>query len=124
MAELSIKQNRAIAALLSSRTIGDAAKAADVGERTLHTWLANPAFRTALVSAEGDAIDTATRRLIGLQDRAINAIHYVLADPNTAPALRLRAAQTVLDYLLKLRELRNIESRLAALEAAQGKEPA
>jgi hypothetical protein len=31
---------------------------------------------------------------------------------------KLRAATSVLNYLLKLRELRNVEERLAALEAA------
>jgi hypothetical protein len=40
----------------------------------------------------------------------------VMADHSNHPSVRLRAAQSVLDYLLKLRELRNVENRLLRLE--------
>lgn len=121
MTELSIKQRRAVATLLTSRTIGEAARMADVSERTIHHWLTDDTFRAALVAAEGDAIDRATRRLISLQDSAVDTLASILNDPLSKPTIRLRAAQSVLDYLLKLRELRNIEQRLAALEAQQAK---
>jgi DNA-binding MarR family transcriptional regulator len=38
---LTTRQRRAIAALLTNPTIGEAAEAARVGERTLHRWLAD-----------------------------------------------------------------------------------
>jgi len=93
-----------------------AAKLSGVSERSLHRWLAEPTFRAAVLSAEGDAIDHAARRLIGLQDDAIDTLQDVLANRSTNVADRLRAAQSVLDYLLKLRELRNIEQQLSDLE--------
>jgi hypothetical protein len=40
----------------------------------------------------------------------------VLGDAKTSPAVRVRAAGAVLDYLLRLRELRNHEQRLSRLE--------
>lgn len=116
MAELTTKQRRAIAALLTERTIGAAAATAGIGERTLHRWLDDPTFRAALGAAETAAIDAATRLLIGLQDRAVQTFADVLDSPTTAAAARLRAAHGVLDYALKLRELRNVEQRLVALE--------
>lgn len=116
MAELTTKQRRAIAALLTERTIGQAARVADVGERTLHTWLSDSDFRAALVIEEGEAIDAATRRLIALQDAAVDVFADILDNPKIKATTRLRAAQGVLDYLLKLRELRNLEQRLAELE--------
>jgi len=116
--KLTPAQKRAISALLTSRDVRGAAEVAGVGERTLHRWLADdPLFRATLTAAEGEAIDATTRRLVGLQDGAIDTIKALLDDKTTPATVRLRAAAAVLDYLLKLRELRNVEARLAALEA-------
>jgi hypothetical protein len=114
---LSAKQSKAIAALLSSKTVLGAAELAGVSARTLTRWLADDGFKAALTEAESEAIDAATRRLIGLQGAAIDTLQETLSDRKALPGIRLRAAQSILDYGLKLRELRNIESRLAALEA-------
>jgi hypothetical protein len=113
---LSERQRRAIAALLSARNVGEAARAANVGQRTLYRWLADAGFRAALLEAEGDAIDAATRRLVGLTEAAIDTLTTVMNDAEAPRGVQLRAAQGVLDYLLKLRELRNVEERLSRLE--------
>lgn len=115
--ELTTKQKQAIAALLSSRNVVEAAKAAHVGERSLYRWMNLPDFRAALIDAEGGAIDQATRRLIGLQNGAIDTLESVLIDSQTSAGVRLRAARAILDYLIKLRELRNLEERLINLES-------
>ena len=117
--KLTPKQERAIRALLEHKSVGEAAASIGVGERTLYRWLADPTFRQALSAAEGDLLDVATRRLLSLQDAAISTFAGMLSDDNEASAtVKLRAAQAVLDYLLKLRELRDIEQRLTALEQA------
>lgn len=114
---LSTRQRRAIAALLTARNIRDAAKTVGIPERTVARWLADdPDFRLALLAAEGDAIDAATRRLVSLSDAAIATLEDTMTSAGPA-GIKLRAAQSVLDYLLRLRELRNIEQRLTALEA-------
>lgn len=116
--KLTPKQEQAIRALLTSKNVGEAAVAAGVSERTLYRWLTDPAFRAALSVAEGDLLDAATRRLLTLQDDAIGAFEDVLTGgPDVTDTARLRAAQAVLDYLLKLREMRSVEERLTALEA-------
>jgi hypothetical protein len=116
--KLTPRQRRSIAALLSERDVKAAALAANVGARTLYRWLDDPLFRLALSYAEGEAIDAATRRLLAMNDPAISVLNWVLADKANPPAVRLRAAQTVVDYFLKLRELRSIEERLSNLENA------
>ena len=113
---LSPRQVRTIAALMANRNIRQAATAAKVGERTLHKWMATPAFRTALTQAEDSAIDEATRRLLNLQNDALDAVANLLEDNEASPTLKLRAAQIVFDTLLRLRNLRDIEARLSALE--------
>ena len=116
--KLTPKQEAAVRALLTSKNVGEASGAVGVSERTLYRWLADPDFRAALSVAEGDLLDAATRRLLTLQDDAIGAFEDVLTGgPDVTDTARLRAAQAVLDYLLKLREMRSIEERLAALEA-------
>ena len=115
---LTAKQHRAIAALISSPTVGEAAKAAGVSERTLARWLSDPDFRMALGVAESDMIDGAVRCMIG--DLAANhdTMRAIRDDPTNGPAVRLRAAVALSDDLLRWRELRNVEARLVALEAA------
>jgi AcrR family transcriptional regulator len=113
---LSAKQSKAIAALLSSKTVLGAAELAGVSARTLTRWLADDDFKAALTEAESEAIDAATRRLIGLQSEAVDCLHDTLTDRKALPGIRMRAAQSILDFLMRLRELRNVEKRLAALE--------
>jgi hypothetical protein len=116
--ELTTRQRRAIAALLAARDVKAAAELAHVGYRTILRWLDMPAFKAALLAAEGNALDGATRQLVALADSAIKVITWTMDNKEHPPAVRLRAAQAVLDYLLRLRELRNVEERLSALEEA------
>jgi len=119
MAEkLNTNQRRAIAALLTSKSVKAAAELADVGERTLYRWLTLSEFRAELSQHEGATIDQAARRLVELGEKAIDELESILDNAQAADGLKLRASQTVLDYLLKLRELRNIEQRLTDLEKA------
>jgi hypothetical protein len=117
--KITPQQQRAIAALLSTKNVAEAASKADVGGRTLHRWIAEDAmFKAALSAAESELIDGATRRLLQYQDAAITVIASIMLDKERPSSVRLRAATAVVDYMLKLRELRNIEERLTALEEA------
>lgn len=115
--DLTIRQRRAISALLSTRTVNAAAKRAKVGERTLHRWIAeDEAFVLALREAEAGVVDDATRQLLTLQGAAISVFARLMEGSDVSPAVRLRAAQTVLEYALRLRESRDFEERLERLE--------
>jgi AcrR family transcriptional regulator len=117
---LSPKQTATIAALLDSRGVAEAAQKAGVPVRTVYRWLqTDDAFKAALRDAEGEMLDSAMRRLLQLQDVALTALHMVLAARDTPPSARVAAAGRVLDATIRMHELRSIEDRLAALEAAQ-----
>ncbi len=118
--ELTPKQAQALRSLLAKPSIGEAAKDAGVTSRTLYRWLDEPAFRQALTQAEDQAINAATRRLVGISEVAVAVIASIMADRNVHAGTRLRAAQAVLDNLLKLVELRNLSERIAALEVGSG----
>lgn len=116
--KLNARQHRAIKALLVSKNTTEAALTANVAERTLYRWLSDPEFKAELSQAEGNIIDETGRRLIALCGLAIETLENILSKENASDTLKLRAAQAVQDYTLKLRELRNVEQRLAELEAA------
>jgi hypothetical protein len=115
---LTPKQARAIVALLTARNLEAAAREAGVGERTLSTWLTDPVFKAALKQAEAEAIEAAGRRLAGYSEHAVSTVLTLMADRNSPPSVRLKAAATILDQLLKWRQYNELEERIAALEAA------
>lgn len=115
---LTPRQQRVIVALLQERNVQGAAEQTGTPVSTVYRWLRDDEpFRAALLTAEGAAIDAATRGLVAMTGKAVEALDRAL-DATQPPSVQLRAAQTVLDNLIRLRELRNVEERLTRLEAA------
>jgi hypothetical protein len=117
--ELTPKQHKALAALLSEPTVTAAAAKCGIGERTLHTWLREPAFAAAYTAARHDAVGQAVGRLQHATGIAVDALVDVLdVDAPTPAAVRVSAAKVIIEYALRFRELDELESRIAALENA------
>lgn len=114
---LTPRQHRAVAALLSCPTISEAAKTAQVSERTLYRWLLDQAFLAELHRRESELINYIARRLVNLADNALRTIQELLDDPEASSSVRLRAAENVLAHLLRVRELATLEERVSLLEA-------
>ncbi len=114
--ELSPKQTQAIRSLLTKPNIALAASDVGVSDRTLYRWLDEPLFKQVLIQAEDQALDAATRGLVSMTNQAVLVITSLMVNPNTHPAIRLRAAEAVLSNTLKLYELRNLAARVATLE--------
>jgi hypothetical protein len=113
---LPANQRRAVRALLTKQTIEGAAKFANVGESSIYRWLSDDSFRSALIEAEGTALDSATRRLVGLSEAAIAVITQLLIDREAPPMVRIRAAECVLGHMMKMVEVRNLSARIETLE--------
>lgn len=114
---ITTKQQKAVTALLSERTIGEAAKRAGVGERTLYTWLADPAFRGALRDAERGVLDDVTRRLTSGQRLALDTLEKLIQSARHE-STKLTACVSWLNMFIKYRDMKDIDERLTALEAA------
>jgi AcrR family transcriptional regulator len=115
--ELTLLQQRAIAALLETRTVPLAAKRAGVPVRTLYRWLAeDEVFKTTLRHYEGDILNATARALMRLNKRAVQVIEDMLNDEEVNDSLRARLAMAVPEMSLKLREANTIEERLSAIE--------
>jgi phage terminase small subunit len=113
---LTGKQKRGIAALLSEPTQAEAAEAAGVGPRTLTRWLQQPKFKAALQEAETYAINEAIRHLARMQSSAANVIEGILGDEEISPTVRLRAAVSVFDLMIRLKSFNQLEERITTLE--------
>jgi hypothetical protein len=118
-AKFGRKQEEAIAALLSHRSIEEAAKASGVGYKTLLRWMKEPEFDAAYRAAKRAAFAQAIARLHHFSSAAVSILGKVMMDPATPPSTRVRAADSILDHTAKAIETEDIEGRLAALEASQ-----
>ena len=120
---LTPKQQKALAALLSEPTITAAAAKVGVGERTLYTWLGEPAFGDAYRTARREAVSHAVARLQQVSSDAVTVLVTVMASKETPAATRAAAAKTVLETAIKAVELEDLAVRLDALEQRMGGQP-
>jgi hypothetical protein len=112
------KKEEAIAALLSHRSIEEAAKAVEINPNTLLRWLKMPEFREAYMKARREAVQQAVARQQQATGVAGVTILKLMTDPNVPAAVRLRAAESVFSLAMKGIDQEDIETRLAALEQA------
>jgi hypothetical protein len=115
---LNRKQENAILALLSHRSIEDAAKTAGVGTRTLMRWLKDPAFEKACLAARRAAFRQSMARLQQMSGAAVSTLGKVLVDQSSPPSTRVRAAECILNQGAKAIELEDVLARVEDLERA------
>lgn len=116
MTQLSAKQQRAIAALLSARTNDEAAQRANVSRRQLYRWLQDENFRLHLEHAEAQLVQDVTRRFSSLLDGSISELETLLHTHDLSANEKVRVIRTVLELYPRLREIASFEIRLVALE--------
>ena len=115
--KLSAKQEKLIAALLTSATVHTAATAAGVSEPTAYRWMRDDAaFDTAYRTARRQAVQQAVARLQKLSGYAVTTLASIAMDKNAPTSSRVTAASKLLDLALRAVELEEIEARLSALE--------
>jgi len=114
------KNEEAIAALLTQRSLEDAAKTAGIGTQTLLRWLKLPEFQAAYRDARRQAVQQAVARLQQATGAAAITVLKLMTDPNVPAAVKLRAAECVFAHAIKGIELEDIETRLTELERAAG----
>ena len=118
--KFSRKKEEAIAALLSQRNTEDAARVVGIGLATLLRWMRLPEFQIAYREARRDAVSQATARLQQATGAASSTVLKIMLDSNAPAAVRLRAAESVLNHAAKSIEVEDIEVRLSRLEQTVG----
>lgn len=109
--ENAVSNEEIIAALLSHGTIKEAAAAAGIASRTIYDRMKDKGFKEEYKTARADIVRQAASSLNGKIAAAIDTIAEIMQDPETNPATRLQAAQTILNNAAKFAE------RLTAAEA-------
>jgi transposase-like protein len=117
-AKFGRKQDEAIAALLSQRSIEDAARVVGVAEKTLRRWMREPQFNVHYLRARREGVSQAIARMQQATGAAGTVALKLMTDPNVPAAVRLRAAEFVFDRSIKGIELEDIEARVSELERA------
>src|SRR6185437_12715882 len=117
-AKFNRKKEEAITALLTSRSIEEAAKNAGIGIQTLIRWMKLPEFDEAYRKARRLAFSQSISRLQQASTAAVSTLLKIMVDPNSPASVRVRAADSVLDHAKQAIEVEDVEVRVAALEQA------
>src|SRR5258705_8128354 len=117
-AKFGRKKEDAIVALLTTRTVEEAARVVGVSAKTLLRWMKEPEFDTAYRAAKRAAFGQSIARLHYLSSAAVTTLGKVMLEPGTPPATRVRAADSILDHTTKAIEIEGLEARLTELERA------
>ena len=95
--EKAITDEQIIAALLNHGTIKAAAGAVGISERALYDRMSKGEFQALYKAAKADLIRAAVLNINRQLQAAIDTVVEVMQDPETNAAVRLQAAQTILN---------------------------
>ena len=112
----SRKADNILQALLTHRTIREAAQTAKVSERVIYDYLADPAFESRYRAARDDIIRGVSNHLRECMGEAVDIIADIMRDKENRVADRLAAAKAVLEFGDKYIESNDILERLEKLE--------
>lgn len=115
-AKFGRKKEEAVAAVLSQRSLEEAARVAGVGVATLMRWQKLPEFREALRKARREALAQTVGRLQQASSAAATTLLKVMLDQTAPASTRVRAADSVMNHALKAIELEDVLERLTQLE--------
>ena len=108
------KLDLAISALLTTRTLEEAAEACGINERTLRRWIEEPEFRAALTAASRQVLESSVVELSVDAQMAVETLRRNLRCGR--PEAEIRAAQIILAQAMRGIEFFEFERRLAHLE--------
>jgi hypothetical protein len=109
------RQERVAALLASGSTIRDTAVESGAGERTIHSWLDDPAYRAFVGGLRDRILAETIGRLTRAATRAATVLEGLLEAESEG--VRLRAALGLIDAMIKAREHGELSARVTELEA-------
>lgn len=110
------RKEKALQALLVSRTRAEAAKAAGIGESTLRVYLQDPEFMERYRAAFTGLLEDATREAQRAISPALSTLQEIIENDGEQASARIQASRTVLEYAVKLTEQLDVIGRMTELE--------
>ena len=117
--QLTSRQHRAVQSLITGTSISDAAKQANIHERTLYRWLQEEQFQSAVRRARQLSLTQLTTHLQHMAGHAAGTLDEIMEDKNATSASRVSAARYTMDMFYKAATLEDIMERLMAIEKGQ-----
>lgn len=114
MSEISPKQTKLIALLLSERTIDDACSKAKVNPATYWRWMQDTKFLSEYRKMRRGILENTVAKLQSVTYQAIDTLERNLSCES--PSAEIRAAQIILEQSIKGLEILDIENRVEHLE--------
>ena len=90
-------EERALSALITSKSKKEAAQKAGITERTMRRYFENPEFCKRYREAFAQVVQDATRQAQQLLAPALSTLESVMADEDIPAAARVNAAKITLD---------------------------
>jgi hypothetical protein len=112
------RKEAAVAAVLSCRTLEEAARTIGIGATTLARWMKNPQFQAECREARNAAVSQANARIQQSSGAAAATIVKIMLSADAKDSIRLRAAELVMSHS-KDAQIEDIEARLRDVERAQ-----
>lgn len=113
----AVSDEQIIAALLNNGTLKAAASAAGISERALYDRMNNGNFQALYRAAKADLIRAAVFNLNNQLQEAVNTVAEIMADKENNPAIRLQAAQTILNNAGKFSQRLQIDENSVIAQA-------
>jgi transposase len=107
-----------ITALAAGSTVRDAAASVGVGETTVYRRLQEPEFRHQIEATRREMVGRAVGTLADAASVAATTLRS-LAESAESETVKLSAARSILELVVKLREHDELAERVAALERGQ-----
>lgn len=116
---LTVREQKALAALLTSTSLTEAAKVSGLGQRTIFRYLRASHFADAYRQARSEQVRQGICQIQRIAEKAAKVLEQIMDDPLAKPSARVLACRTILHTALQAVEIESLESRLDALEQKQ-----
>lgn len=115
---MKISDEQIIAALFSTSTNREAAKACGLSEKQFYTRLSQPELKAKLATARAQLLEGATSAIQARVGEAVETMTNIMHDEKAPPQTRLNASGEILRNALRMGEMLDVVKRVADLERA------
>lgn len=120
MAELNIRQDRFLKALLECASVDESCNKAGINRTTGYKYLKDPVFMAEYRSLRREAMQQTTARLQKVSEEAVAVLTEIMNDREAPAASRVTSAKNVLDVAYRSIELDDIQGQLEELQRVVG----
>lgn len=121
MAELNIRQDRFLKALLECASIDEACKKTGINRSTGYKYLKDKEFMDEYRGLRRDAMQQVTARLQKASEEAVAVLKEIMNNTESPPASRVTSAKNVLDVAYRSLELDDYQKEIEEIKSIIGR---